>query len=352
MKIVYTGGGTLGPVTPLLAVIERLRVTHPDAQALFVGTRGGVEEGVVREVGVPFVAIASGKWRRYASLDNLLDVARVLRGTWQAFWLLGRERADAVVGAGGFVAVPVAVAAWLRRIPVHVHQLDLQPGLANRICAWFATSASVSFPELVASFAPRLRPVCTGTPIRPRVLAGSAEEGRRLLGLEPSVPTLLVLGGGTGAMGLNHLVAESLPVLTGIAQVVHLTGKGKEAPMPTPTPRYHPFPFLGKELPHAFAAADVVVTRAGIGTLVELAALAKPCLMVPIPASQQEANAAYFAAHGGGVSFAQAQGADAFVGAVQELLARAGAAGSPHPDLAPPDAADRVGALVLGLVRR
>ncbi len=353
MRIVFTGGGTLGPVTPLLAVIEKLRETHPEVESLWIGTKNGVEENVVTEIRVPFLAITSGKWRRYFSWENFVDIGRNLLGVVQAWKILGRERIDVVVGAGGFVAVPVTIAAWLRRIPVHVHQLDLEPGLANRICVLFARSVSVSFPDLEKRFAAWLKPVVTGTPIRPRVLAGSAEEGRRLFHLEVGVPTVVILGGGTGAMAINQLVAEALPALTAQWQIIHITGRGKDGPMTEPAPRYHPYPFLGKELPHAFAVAEVVVTRAGLGTLAELAALGKPCLIIPIPGSQQERNLAYFVEHGAGLALHQAEAtADTLVDSIRKLMDRQAEFGGPHPELVRVDAAERVGEVVVGLLRR
>ncbi|MEK9151858.1 MAG: glycosyltransferase, partial [Patescibacteria group bacterium] len=216
MVIVLTGGGTLGPVTPLLAVAEELKKLRPDATFHWIGTFSGPERGLVEAAGMPFSAIRSGKLRRYFSLQNLVDHARLMLGIGDALKVLGRLRPAAVVSAGGFVAVPVAWAAALLGIPVHVHQLDLRPGLANRLTAPFAKSISVGFEELVGRFGRRA--VWTGNPVRSSILKGSADEGRRLFGVSKDAPVLLVLGGGTGSAVVNSLVAGSLPRLSKAAQ--------------------------------------------------------------------------------------------------------------------------------------
>lgn len=300
MKIVFSGGGTLGPVTPLIAVIKALRTKRAEAVAEWIGTKDGPEARVVRGAGVPYHAISAGKLRRYFSRRNLVDPFLVLAGLWQAWRLLGRLRPAAVVSAGGFVAVPVVWAAWLRRIPVHVHQQDLRPGLANKLSAPFASSVSVALEKSLADFAGK-RPEWTGNPVRPELFSGSRGDAARLFGLEENVPVVLVLGGGTGAAGLNALVRGALPRLTERAFVIHSAGPGKTDPGFDGRPRYRQYALLTSELPQAFAAADLVITRAGMGVLTELAALGLPAIIVPMPGSHQEENAGHFAGRGAGL---------------------------------------------------
>ncbi|HTK04370.1 MAG TPA: UDP-N-acetylglucosamine--N-acetylmuramyl-(pentapeptide) pyrophosphoryl-undecaprenol N-acetylglucosamine transferase [Candidatus Eisenbacteria bacterium] len=291
-RIIFTGGGTLGPVTPLIAVIRAVRASAPGAAIDWIGTKGGPEERMVRAAGIPYHGVSSGKLRRYWSWSNLTDPLRIARGFFESRALLKSLRADAVVSAGGFVAVPVAWAARSLGIPVHVHQQDVRPGLANRLSLPAASSMSVTLERSLADF-PRRDPVWTGNPVRPEVFQGSRDEARRIFGLEDGVPTVLVLGGGTGAAGLNRLVWGSLPALTPVVQVIHAAGPGKIDPSVS-SPHYHQFELLTSELPHAYAAADLVVTRAGMGALTELAALGKPAIIVPMPGSHQEDNARAF----------------------------------------------------------
>jgi UDP-N-acetylglucosamine--N-acetylmuramyl-(pentapeptide) pyrophosphoryl-undecaprenol N-acetylglucosamine transferase len=351
--IAFAGGGTAGPVTPLLAVAAAVRALRPDARFLWIGTAHGPEGKLVAAAGIPFTAIPAGKLRRYWSWRNFLMPLEVLAGLWQAWRVLGRERPDAVVSAGGFVAVPVILAARLRRIPVHVHQQDLRPTLTNVLTAPRAASVSVAFEKSASDFR-RSRPEVTGNPVRPEILAGSVEEARHLWNLESGVPTVLVLGGGTGAAGLNALVRKSLPALTASAHILHVAGPGKTDATVT-NPRYRQFDLLTDLLPHAFAVADLVVTRAGLGTLSEIAVLGKPCIIVPMPASHQEENARYFADRGAGIYLDELE---VFSKSFADLMlatladrARLASLGEAMRRMNPPDAADRVATAVLRLVK-
>lgn len=294
--LLFTGGGTLGPVTPLLAVADAVRLRAPEASFSWIGTQQGPERALVEASGIRFFAIRSGKLRRYFSWRNVVDIVNIKIGFFQSLALLRRLRPDAVVSAGGFVAVPVVWAARCLRIPVHVHAQDIRPGLANKLSAPFAGSVSVAFETSLKDFA-RHHPTWTGNPVRRAMLAGSREAARSLFGLEEGIPTLLVLGGGTGAAGVNDLVRGAMPTLAAAFQVLHVTGKGK-GDAAFAHPRYHAVEFLTDGMAHAYAAANLVVTRAGIGTLTELAALALPTVIVPMPRSHQEENAQYFADHG------------------------------------------------------
>lgn len=358
--IVMCGGGTLGPVTPLLAVASEIRRSSLGTKIVWVGTHAGPERAIVEQAGYAFHSVSSGKFRRYFSFANVIDVFRIKLGFFQAFALLGRLHPDAVVSAGGFVAVPVVWAAWLRRIPVHVHQQDPIPGLANRLSVRFAASVSVALERSVADFAPLVSgtatskgsPVWTGNPVRVEVLAGSRSAAMKAFGLEVGVPTVLVLGGGTGAAGLNALVAGALSTIVTKAQVIHSTGIGKKVDVASP--RYHQYEIITTDMPHALAVADVVVTRAGMGTLSELAALGKPTIIVPMPASHQDANARLFAKAGAAFMLDErATDSAAFAGAILGLLADA----NKRTELSTailrmnrPDAAARIAATILSLV--
>lgn len=352
LRAVFTGGGTLGSVTPLLAVAERLRELAPGLEAHWIGTASGPEAALVREAGMAFHGIAAGRLHRYATWRQPGDLWRVAHGFFQAFFLLGRLRPQVVASAGGFVAVPVVWAAWLRRIPVHVHQLDLRPGLANRLSTPFARSLSVSFEKSINDYR-RPRPVLTGTPIRRAMLTGSAEEGRRIFGLDSGRPVVLVTGGGTGAARLNGLVRAAAPRLCRNVQILHLTGKGKTVPWPDAPTGYRQLEFVTADMRHAYAVADLVVTRAGIGALTELAALGKPSIVVPIAGTHQEENAAYFSAKKAVVAIDEKTVTpltfeETALGLLADAGRRTGLAAAIRA-LTKPDAAEAVGRLMIGI---
>lgn len=355
ISAVFCGGGTLGPVTPLLAVAKEIAARSPGARMTWIGTSDGPEARLVGAAGIPFRAVSAGKLRRYFSWSNFTDLFRIGRGFFQSLALLRRLRADVVVSAGGFVAVPVTWAAGLLRVPVHVHQQDVLPGLANRLSLPFASSLSVALESSVADFAGR-NPAWTGNPVRAEILAGSRDEAVRLFGLDAAAPTVLVLGGGTGAAGLNALTRGSLPALTATMNVIHVVGKGKGVDLKDAPARYKQHELLVAEMPHAFAAADLVVTRAGMGVLTELAALGKPAVIVPMPASHQAANARVFADAGAGMLLDERVATpERFAQAVLGLLtdpARRDAMVAAMLRMNRPDAAAKVAELVLAAARK
>lgn len=252
-----TGGGTAGHVTPHFALLPAIR--ERGWQVMYVGSNG-IERQLVEAQGIEYHTVATGKLRRYASVRNALDVLKVLLGCLQAFWVLGRRRPDAVFSKGGFVAVPIAWAAWLWRIPVISHESDLTPGLANRLIAPVAKRLVYTFPETGKYL--RGRGEAVGTPIRPELFTGDKAVGATLCGFTTtdSLPTILVMGGSQGAQRLNSALAEILPWLVEHARVVHLTGKGKG--LGFSHSNYRAFEFVQDELKHLYALADVVVSRA------------------------------------------------------------------------------------------
>jgi UDP-N-acetylglucosamine--N-acetylmuramyl-(pentapeptide) pyrophosphoryl-undecaprenol N-acetylglucosamine transferase len=304
----------------LLAVAAEIRSRRPDVTFLYVGTRDGPEVQLAAEERIAYVGVAAGKLRRYWSLQNLTDLFRIAGGVAQSIGVVRRFRPDVAFGAGGFASVPPLVAAALLRVPVLIHQQDVLPGLANRLLVPFARRITVSMPQTVGHF-PRSRTELRGNPVRERILAGDPAQAVARLGIEAETPLVLVTGGGTGALGLNRIVAAAAPELVEFCQIVHLTGRGRGVAAPPLGSRYQQREFLVDEMPHVLAAATLVVTRAGLSTLSELAALGKPALVVPMPRSHQEANAAAFAQHGGALVFDEtALSPEALVSTIRELL--------------------------------
>jgi UDP-N-acetylglucosamine--N-acetylmuramyl-(pentapeptide) pyrophosphoryl-undecaprenol N-acetylglucosamine transferase len=294
LHVLLAGGGSGGSATPVLAVAQALRERCPEVRFLYIGTAGGPEAELARAQNLEFAAIATGKLRRYWDVQNLVDPFRVLLGVSQAYNLARRFRPRVAFAAGGFGGVPPMLAARLAGARTLIHQQDVEPGLANRLLVPIAQRITVSLPASLAHF-PRSRATITGNPVRREILSADPAQAFARLQLEPEVPLVVATGGGTGALGLNKLVAAAAPLLVEHVQVVHLTGRGRGVPAHTDSPRYRAYEFLVEELPHLLAAATVVVTRAGMGTLTELAALGKPALVVPLPDSHQWANARAFA---------------------------------------------------------
>ena len=299
MHIMLTGGGTLGPVTPLLAVQEVLATTHPDIRWSWIGTTDGPEKLVVESAGISFFSIPSGKFRRYASWKNFSDIYKILCGFFSARTLLNASRPDLVISAGGFVSVPVVWAAWTKKIPVHIHQQDVRAGLANKLCVPFVRSISVALKELLSVFPPK-KTVWVGNPVRPSMIRKDRSEAFARLGLDATLPVVAVLGGGTGAARVNELIAHAAPALCQFAQVFHITGKGK-AVATNAQSRYHQREFVTDEMADLLAVMSVAVTRAGMGMLSELAVMRIPSIIFPMHGTHQEENARAFTHRGAGV---------------------------------------------------
>ena len=209
-KIVLTGGGTLGHVTPHLALIPHLR--EEGYEIHYIGTKEGMEADKIRSIpGVTYHAVKTGKLRRYFSWQNFTDPFRVIAGAFQSAHLMGRLKPDVVFSKGGFVAVPVVVGAWLHRVPVLCHESDLTPGLANKLCKPFATRMVTTFPECAQALGKKAE--CAGTPLRPELFTGEREKGLKLLGFDGSKPVLLMMGGSSGAQRVNQALREALPQL-------------------------------------------------------------------------------------------------------------------------------------------
>lgn len=333
MNILCVGGGTLGSVSPLLAVAEDARDRKAGHDVRFWGTVGGPERAVVESAGFSFSPVRCGKLRRYFSWANFAAPFQTASGLLQSWRRLGQWRPDVVLAAGSFAAVPAVWAAWLRRIPVVVHHQDVAVGLANRLMFPFARAVTTVFggrPGL-----PR-RAAVTGNPVRRPFRTQLSEEDRAAarvhLSLDPDLPVVAVVGGSSGASSLNDLTVRSLPLLRDFCQVLHVTGAGKDVLLGQHG-GYHAMPFVAEAgaMAEVLSVATVVVSRAGMGSLSELSALGATAVLVPLPGHQQ-LNAAWVANAGGASVVDQAAATpESFSAAVRAAL-EAAAVGSAGPE--------------------
>lgn len=281
-KIILTGGGTAGHVTPNLALCPELEKNG--FKISYIGSYNGMEKGLVEKAGIPYYGISSGKLRRYFDLKNFTDPFRVIKGYFEARHLMKTIKPDVVFSKGGFVAVPVVMAASRAGIPVISHESDMTPGLANKLSLAFCTKICCNFPETV-KYLPEDKAVLTGCPIREELLTGDKESGLRLTGFNNSKPVLLVMGGSLGSVKVNQAVRSILPDLLKDYQVVHLCGKGNLDETLTSMPGYVQYEYMSDPLKHLFAMADIIISRAGANAICELLALQKPALLIPLSAA-------------------------------------------------------------------
>ena len=299
--ILLTGGGTAGHVNPNLALVPSLQ--QRGWQIAYAGSPSGIERELVQKAGIPFYAISSGKLRRYFAWQNFIDPFKVLKGVAEAYTLLGQLRPRVVFSKGGFVTVPVVWAAYLRRVPVVIHESDYTLGLANRLALPTAHRVCVTFPETLEFLGKyTAKAVCTGLPIRPELLNGSSDRGRALCQFHGELPILLVIGGSTGAQAINTAVRSALSELLAKWQIIHLCGKGNLDLSLQDKGGYRQFEYVTAELPDLLACADLVISRAGANAIFELLALGKPHLLIPLSSKSsrgdQILNANSFAKQG------------------------------------------------------
>ena len=281
-KIVLTGGGTAGHVTPNLALLPALREAGFDVS--YIGSYQGIEKQLIEDAKVPYYGIASGKLRRYVDVKNLTDPFRVAKGYVQARKILKEIRPDVLFSKGGFVSVPVVRAAAACHIPVLIHESDMTPGLANKLAFPAASKVCCNFPETV-KYLPAGKGVLTGTPIRAELLSGDAGRARAFTGLTGPEPVLMIIGGSQGSVAVNTAIRSILPRLLTRFQVLHLCGKGNLDESLAGTKGYVQYEYIKEELPDLFALSDIVVSRAGANAICELLALRKPALLIPLPLS-------------------------------------------------------------------
>jgi len=278
-KIILTGGGTAGHVTPNLALIPMLQAEGYDIH--YIGSKDGLEKELVEAAGLPYYGISAGKLRRYMDVRNVTDVFRVIKGFREARGLLGQLQPDIVFSKGGFVTVPVLAAARTHKIKCVTHESDLTPGLANRLSQPFTNKMCVSFPETLAHV-PERKGVLTGSPIRKELLHGDKQKGLEYCQWSDSgKPVILVTGGSQGAAAINNAIREVLPQLLTRFRVIHLCGKGNRSDIALPG--YIEFEYINEGLADLYALADIAVCRAGANTLFELLAMRKPHLLIPLP---------------------------------------------------------------------
>ena len=269
-RIILTGGGTAGHVTPNMALIPELTKEGYDIQ--YIGSYEGIEKDLITGIQIPYHGISSGKLRRYFDVKNFSDPFKVLKGYTQASKLLKQLKPDIVFSKGGFVSVPVVLAAKRRKIPCIIHESDMTPGLANKLAIPSATKVCCNFPETL-KYLPNGKAVLTGSPIRQELFEGKKEQGLRFCGFTKDKPVILVIGGSLGSVVVNNAVRESLSILLEHFQIIHLCGKGKLDKTLAKRKGYVQFEYIKKELSDLFACADLVISRAGANAICELLSL-------------------------------------------------------------------------------
>ena len=281
-RIILTGGGTAGHVTPNIALIPKLKELGFDIQ--YIGSYQGIEKELIEPFGIPYHGISSGKLRRYFSVQNFTDPFRVLKGLGEAKKLIRELQPDIIFSKGGFVSVPVVIAGKQNKVPVIIHESDMTPGLANKLAIPSATKVCCNFPETLEHL-PKEKAVLTGSPIRQELLSGNRIAAMDLCRFTADKPVILVIGGSLGSVAVNSAVREALPELLKTFQVVHLCGKGKLDESLVGTKGYIQFEYIKNELRDIFALSDVVISRAGANAICELLALRKPNLLIPLSAN-------------------------------------------------------------------
>jgi len=278
-KIILTGGGTAGHVTPNLALVGTLREQGYDIE--YIGSYNGIEKSLSADYDIPYHGIATGKLRRYFDLKNFSDPFRVVKGYFQARKLIKVLKPDIVFSKGGFVSVPVCMAAGQKKIPVIIHESDMTPGLANRLSFKYATKICCNFPETVSKL-PGNKAVLTGSPIRDELFEGDIQKARDFTGFHDEKPVLLVMGGSLGAVKVNEAVREALPELLKTFNIIHLCGKGKTDDNLVGKEGYIQYEYIKDELKDLFKLSDVIISRAGANAICEILALNIPNLLIPL----------------------------------------------------------------------
>lgn len=281
-RIILTGGGTAGHVTPNIALLPKLQEMGFDIH--YIGSYNGIEKELIEPFGIPYHGISSGKLRRYFSLQNFTDPFRVLKGMGEARKLIRDLKPDVIFSKGGFVSVPVVLAGKKCKVPVIIHESDMTPGLANKIAIPSATKVCCNFPETL-EYLPKDKAVLSGSPIRQELLSGNKIAAMDLCGFSADKPIILVIGGSLGSVAVNNAVRAALPELLNSFQIVHLCGKGKVDESLNNTKGYRQFEYIKEELCDIFAMTDIVISRAGANAICELLALRKPNLLIPLSAN-------------------------------------------------------------------
>lgn len=281
-KIILTGGGTAGHVTPNIALIPELEKRGYEIH--YIGSKDGIEKKLMGDFDIPYYGISSGKLRRYFDVKNFTDPVRIMKGYSEAAKLIKKIEPDVIFSKGGFVTVPVVLAAKRKKVPCVLHESDLSPGLANKLCIPSATAICANFPETL-SHLPEEKAHLTGSPIRRELFSGNRLKGLDFCGFHTGKPVILVIGGSLGSVCVNEAVQGVLPQLLEKFQVIHLCGKGKLDEDLQGTEGYVQFEYIQKELCDLLDAADLVISRAGANAICELLALHKPNILIPLSLS-------------------------------------------------------------------
>lgn len=281
-RIILTGGGTAGHVTPNIALLPRLKELQYDIH--YIGSYNGIEKELIEQFHIPYHGISSGKFRRYFSVKNFTDPFRVLKGFGEANSLIKELKPDVIFSKGGFVSVPVVMAGGRRHVPTIIHESDMTPGLANKLSIPSATKVCCNFPETLEHL-PENKAVLTGSPIRQELLTGDKSAALKFCGLTGDKPVILIIGGSLGSVVVNNAVRLILPELLQDFHIVHLCGKGKVDASLKDLKGYVQFEYIQDELKDLFALTDIVISRAGANAICELMALRKPNLLIPLSAN-------------------------------------------------------------------
>ncbi|WP_336824794.1 undecaprenyldiphospho-muramoylpentapeptide beta-N-acetylglucosaminyltransferase [Sporosarcina sp. USHLN248] len=287
--VVLTGGGTAGHVSVNEALIPVF--LEKGYEVHYIGSHDGIEKELIGagHPEVTYHAIQSGKLRRYFSMKNFSDPFKVGIGVMQAFSILKKLKPEIIFSKGGFVSVPVVLAAKLSRTPVVIHESDVTPGLANKIALPFSNHIFTVF-EQTLQYVPEGKSTCTGAVIRPEIFEGVRKEGLRITGLTGEKPVFIIMGGSQGSAVLNAAVRKELPTLLKRFEVIHLCGKGNIDEALEYTAGYTQFEYVTEGLPHLLAASDYAVSRAGSNSIFELLSIHKPMLLIPLSASQSRGD--------------------------------------------------------------
>lgn len=280
-KIVLTGGGTAGHVTPNIALLPVLK--EHGYEVFYIGSKDGIEKKLISDFDIPYYGVATGKLRRYIDIKNVSDPFRVIKGYNEARKILKELKPDVLFSKGGFVSVPVVRAAASLKIPCIIHESDMTPGLANKLCIPVADKVCCNFPETINNL-PEGKAVLTGSPIRSELMTGNKEAALKMCGFESGTPVIMVIGGSSGSACINKAVREALPKLLPDFQIVHICGNEKIDNLLLNKKGYAQFEYLKSDLKDVLAMADIVISRAGANVICELLSLKKPNLLIPLSA--------------------------------------------------------------------
>lgn len=299
MKIIMTGGGSAGHVTPNLALVPSLREKGYEIE--YIGTKNGIEREIIKRENIKYHVISTGKLRRYFDVKNFTDPFRVIKGIFQSIFIMKKEKPDIVFSKGGFVSVPVVIAAHFCKVKVIAHECDITPGLANKLALPYCTKVCVTFPECIKNIKGN-KAVLTGNPIRRELFEGSRILGRKICGFNNGKPVLLIVGGSLGSKFINEIVRKNVKELLLTYNIIHICGKGNLDYKLKELNGYKQFEYVSENLAHFMNSADIVISRAGANFIFELLALKKPNLLIPLSKKSsrgdQILNAASFEKNG------------------------------------------------------